>query len=266
MKNFLSGLIAASFALGLHANEGQITIVGKGEVEEEAQWASVALKVQSECFKNPSEAIADNDQKVSAISEVLNSLKAANEYDRVIVKPGLVAPFSRHRNYGDDSKVECKGTFQKTTHITFRTSDIKKFPSKYHDLQQEVRKAFTAADEVEAPRTYVEILSASADVCEKTRLAMSIQALNEAHDNAEAIFLGWAKKHKVEGYKRFTHKKDPDSTHERFASVESYMPKASFGEGDSEFVNVGFAPIKEHCTLPVTFFYDCPGCSVVKHQ
>ena len=259
MKKIIAGLAFAT--LSLSAQSGEITLTGTGCYEKHAEFIEVGIEVQSECFKKPREAMADNDAKVSEIQKFLKPLLLNNHHDKVSTQGGTTQPFSREKILGGHERAtECEGTFQKTTHITFRTSDVdeKSFSEKFLQLQEMVLSTFSSQGEGETPRTFASISQPRPGVSKESRKQMALEALKLAQRNAREQFDALAMECKIQGPVSVTHK---NNEHHNDYYGASSAPKSMslMPAGERSFVALDFEPLKVTKTLPVTFHYQSPS-------
>lgn len=187
MRKPLIGLMAIFF--GLNINAGTAKFTGEGTASAAPEFVTVQMQVSSECFLSPEDAMTANDTTVVSIQKFLKSLVDENsKVDKISIQGGYTRPYSRSIREGNDMRVICDGTFQKTTSISF-TAAPEGFSGKFAAIQNAILKNFKqGSDNTEESRTFVSLNEPSAGICAKTRAEMDIAALQNAGKKSRAKF------------------------------------------------------------------------------
>jgi len=196
-------LFSAILSGGVYS--GTATITGSASVSKPAQFVTVTLTVQSECYKKPSEAMGANNEAAANVQKLLKDF-LSNERDAAMhTNGGVSMPFSRtyYSNQTGRSEVVCPNTFQQTTMITFKTFKVDEFGPMYASIQEGVHKNYQAShgsDGNPTQVTYVAIDKPNADVCDETKKAMSRQAATLAAKDAKEQFNAYAAEYNIRGH------------------------------------------------------------------
>ncbi len=189
MKRVLLPLLSLSMiSIVAHAGKGAFT--GSASLSHPAEFTIVNFSVKSECYASPSEAMKNNNKAVIEIQEFIKPfIDSSNGIDRLISNGGFTSAYSR-TIYDDNRPITvCRNTFQQTTEVIFKTANVAGFSRIFAAIQEKVLGTF-AAGETEGVDaiTFVNIGSPSADLCQKTKAAMVLEALDLAAADAKAKF------------------------------------------------------------------------------
>lgn len=140
-------LITSLLALPSTLFAGQATITGVGRVPVAPDYVQLAIDVNAECYKTPSEATQAADAIASQIATFLEAKIDRTKGDDVIANGGYTQPFSRYvSGPNGESKKACAGTFQKRSSITLKKTDVATFPALFDEIQNLVYGQFKPGD------------------------------------------------------------------------------------------------------------------------
>lgn len=241
---------------------GEATIIGKGRVSADPDYVSLTLRVTSECYSTPAEASRANDAKVSDLTEYLQAFVNMGEDSRddILANGGYTQPFSRTL-YPDglDSFVVCEGTFQKTTTVILKSTNVSSFGSVLTGIQEYVFADFQPRkSKNDGPVTFVSIYQPSPELFHETRNRKESEALllakSDAINKFETLIHGSCEIN----YYQIVEIGEPDeSVHEMpYASKSSAL-----GSGEAASVPVFFDAHWVKRAVKIKFYYEGGRCS-----
>jgi uncharacterized protein YggE len=259
MRVLLSLLVSGLMSLGVNA--GEATFTGHSTVSRPAEFITVELTVQSECYASPAETMDANNAVTAAVQQFLKKyINTNNGVDSVTSQGGHTSNYSRNIYVDGISKTVCHNTFQQTTQVKFTTTDIQGFAVKFAAIQKEVLNHFSAnygSDETNSS-TFVNIKTPFADVCANTRKQMRYEALKQATQDAKIQFSTCAEECGVDL------EKTTISLMSQEASLRQELSynKMQMVRGEVPVVETSFEDITEYGQVTLKFTYPDPpyGC------
>jgi uncharacterized protein YggE len=187
MKKILLLLISSNL-LAVTSN-----FTGEGRVSKAPEYATFTVTIQSQCFEKPQDAKNSNHEAVEAIQTHLKRyMRQGQPLDAIYTNGGSVKRYIRSW-YDEESrehKYECRNSWQKTTVLTIKTSDMKKFSENFGDITEYVTGNFFGSEmgkrKDKEAITFVEISEASPHLTDRSFQALEIEAYKLAVQHAKA--------------------------------------------------------------------------------
>ncbi len=184
MKKNLMFLILSTASLLAYA--GESTISGTGRVTAPSDFIQLVVRVQAECFAKPSEAVRSANELAKKVNDLLLTAKSQDSNDGVFTNGGFATEFSKtvYVNEGGQrqAKTVCVNTFQASTTLTLKTSDVSGFASRFAVIQEgiysdEFQKPTSDAKD---PATYAVMGQPSPQWSLETRESLTLEASEKA--------------------------------------------------------------------------------------
>lgn len=256
-KLFLSIMLVSPILMA-----GKASFVGYSEVLQPNDYVEFNLTVNSQCYKTEALASDANNELVAGIQEVLDRYKTDSEYDAIYTSGSWVGGYSEsvYDEETQRSRTVCKNTYQQTTMITFKTSDVEGFSETYRAIKDNIfALSMTKAQDEEDERDSVQISMPFAQICKETKndasscarkLAVK-DAICRAKDCLEAA--GIDCKLTILGF--------TDIVEPSYVSAGSYQaaPAEMRGGDSSSTVQLNFAPQAINSSVKVEFSWGEDG-------
>lgn len=122
----------------VHLNQSQnhTAFIGEGRLSHAPEYVELTMTITSECFPTPLAASQATDAAVAkAVRFLRGKIDKSNPKDGVFTRGGFTRPFSRYVSVG---VTVCRGTFQKTSTITMKSSRVAQFDRDFATIQRMV--------------------------------------------------------------------------------------------------------------------------------
>lgn len=138
MKHIFIFIVSAMMSLSAYA--GESTISGTGRVTAPSDFIQLVVRVQAECFAKPSDAVRSANELAKKVNDLLLTATSEESKDGVFTNGGFATQFSKtvyvNENGQRQSKTVCENTFQASTSLTLKTSDVTGFASRFAVIQE----------------------------------------------------------------------------------------------------------------------------------
>lgn len=239
-------------------NEPLAEFSGEGVVKTAADFITVTLAVNSQCYPSPSDAQTATDEVVKKIDDYLQTIKKVDdERFKILIDGGYTTAYSRWHK----ERELCRNTYQKTTNITLKTSVDKDFDKVFSAMQTFVLKQFDQGplmEDWEQPKTYVSLGTPEPDIDDEHRLILERKALDLALRNAKANFV--AALSSCEPHRWKIHKISEDTGISYPQAQPRFYAAGVAKEASAAVVPIRFDQIEINKTLKVGFQFDGSLC------
>lgn len=163
--------------------------VGEGRLSHEAEFVELDIRITSQCYATPLEAVTATDATVAEVMKLLEAkIDPSNDKDGVFSRGGYTEPFSRYDSAS--GRRWCQGTFQKSSTVVLKTSKLDTFSQDFAEIQAII---FTTMSEPSDPKseqgvTFASVGTPDPQLYYETREQLEQDALADALDNARQKF------------------------------------------------------------------------------